>query len=270
MSPQRTIPATPSHTRPPSRPRNSNIRHRTPHPTCKQLTMQGFFPPTPAPLPPTTPITPPPTTTTPPLNPPPNTDTATDLTQTQLSVATQPAPPPPPDPLPPAQTILVNEKENQPWGDFWRLSSPTTSFHVFSKNTGTINPLNSDMLAITAELQTLGASVFAAQETNIHWDPASKNQIFQQCRQAASHVFLSTASSQEPSSDWYKPGGTLTLALSPCTSRIVKRGSDQVLGRWSYIEFAGKENTRLIVVSAYRVCNQKFDVASNTATAQQI
>jgi len=82
--------------------------------------------------------------------------------------------------------------------------------------------------------------------------------------------FLSTVSSQEPSSDWYKPGGTLTLALEPCTSWIVNCGSNQVFGRWSFIEFAGKDNTRLIVISSYWVCNQKFDAASNTAMAQQI
>ncbi len=171
---------------------------------------------------------------------------------------------------PSIQTPLVTDRGNDPWGDIWSIKSPRQAFRVFSKNTGTINPSNLDMRAITTELQHLGASVFAAQEPNIHWDPATMHQIYTQCRQAASHAFLATSCSQEPSPDWYKPGGTLLMALGPCTSRIVTRRSDLALGRWSFIEFAGKDGMRLVVVSAYRVCNQQFDAASNTASAQQI
>jgi len=36
------------------------------------------------------------------------------------------------------------------------------------------------------------------------------------------------------------------------------------------MEFIGKQDKQVIVVSGYRVCNQKFDAASNTTTAQQI
>jgi len=167
------------------------------------------------------------------------------------------------------QTSLDLARDNDPWGDIWRINSSTQSFRVFSKNTGTLNPSNLDMCTITTELHTLGASVFAAQETNIHWDPATMHQIYTQCRQATSHAFLATSCSQEPTSEWYKPGGTLLMALGPCTSRIVTRGSDLTLGRWSFIEFAGKDNMRLVVVSAYQVCNQQFDAVSNTASAQQ-
>jgi len=196
-------------------------------------------------------------------------DSSATLSESTPLVAPQTPPTSSPDSLL-QQEHLVNITENTLWGDIWSLNSSTNSFRVFSKNTRPINPLNIDMIAITTKLQSMGASVFAAQETNIHWDPATQYQIYTQCRQAAPHVFLSTASSQEPSSDWYKPGGTLMMALGPCTSRIVNRGSNQVLGHWSFIEVTGKDNTCLIVVSAYRVCNQKFDVTSNTATAQQI
>jgi len=36
------------------------------------------------------------------------------------------------------------------------------------------------------------------------------------------------------------------------------------------MEFIGKHEKRLIVISGYRVCNQQFDAASQTTTAQQI
>ncbi len=45
---------------------------------------------------------------------------------------------------------------------------------------------------------------------------------------------------------------------------------DKLLGRWSYVELVGQQNTKIIIVSAYHICNQKFDAASNTTTAQQV
>jgi len=127
-----------------------------------------------------------------------------------------------------------------------------------------------DMMAITHKLLHMGASVFAAQETNVHWDPASQYQLYTQCRQPHSQIHVVTACSQEPAPDWYKPGGTLLMAIGEWTSRIIQKGSDVNLGCWSYLELVGKHNKRIIVVSGYRVCNQKFDAASNTVSAQQI
>ncbi len=126
------------------------------------------------------------------------------------------------------------------------------------------------MIAITEELMSKGVSVFAAQETNIHWTPATTPMILSQAKRTTPHVAMSTSTSTEETDNWYKPGGTLVLALNQCTSRIIARGADTPLGRWSYLEFVGKANKRLIIVSAYQVCNQKFDTISDTASAQQI
>jgi len=126
------------------------------------------------------------------------------------------------------------------------------------------------MQAITHKLLHLGASVFAAQETNIHWDTITSYQIYQQCKSLAPQIKLTMASSQELAEDWYKPGGTMLLSLDPWTSRIVNTGSDTLLGQWTYQEFLGKNNKHVIVLSGYHVCNQKFDAASNTVSAQQI
>jgi len=51
-----------------------------------------------------------------------------------------------------------------------------------------MNPQNLDMQAITKELVQLNASVFAAQETNIHWDPITKYQIYQQSKRMAAQI----------------------------------------------------------------------------------
>jgi len=76
------------------------------------------------------------------------------------------------------QTTLYSDKRNDLWGDFWAIPTSARIFQIVSKNTGTINPQNLDMQAITHKLLHLGASIFVAQETNIHWDTITSYQIY--------------------------------------------------------------------------------------------
>jgi len=126
------------------------------------------------------------------------------------------------------------------------------------------------MQAITTELNHLHMSVFATQETNVNWDVDSRHQLVTQCRCTSPQIKIAMAMSAEKSSDWFKPGGTLLLALNQWTSRVTRYGNDPHLGCWSHMEFIGKNDKQLIVISAYQVCNQQFDAASQTTTAQQI
>ncbi len=219
-----------------------------------------------------------------PAPPPPNTE-ATMNNAAPDEIATPPSTPVPrtiPDsqndpqqPLPatPPNTIqqqLQSDKSNRPWGDTALFEKSTHSFRVVSKNTSTLNPHKLDMLAITEELMSKGVSVFAAQETNINWNKDTTPMILAQARRTTPHIALTTSTSCEQTENWYKPGGTMVLAINHCTSRLIDRGTDNSLGRWSYLEFVGKLNKRVIIVSAYQVCNQKFDATSDTASAQQI
>jgi len=168
------------------------------------------------------------------------------------------------------QQLLTMDKHNNPWGDIWAVPTMAHTIWIASKNTSTINPQSLDMQAITHKLCNLNFSVFSGQETSIHWDTLTSYEIYQQCKNTALQIKLTMASSQEPAVEWYKPGGTLLLTLNPWTSCIVLQGSDTILGRWTYQEFLRKNENRVIVVSGYHVCNQKFDASANTATAQQI
>jgi len=212
MNPPRTNPATSRIPRSTPRKCNSNIHQRTLQPIRKQLTLWGFVPQEirqqlPAPT-----LTPPPASS---LSPAPSQDMGNivNLLDSQQPGLILPIPAPTQEPVLSLQTSLVPARDNNSWGDIWSLNSTTQLFRVFSKNTGTLNPSHLDVRTITTELQNLGTSVFAALETNIHWDPATTHQIYTQCRQAASHAFLATSCSQEPSSDWHKPGGTLLRPL---------------------------------------------------------
>jgi len=80
---------------------------------------------------------------------------------------------------------------------------------------------------------------------------------------------MATSSSTDSAKGTHQPGGTLTLALGKWASRIIKWGSDEPLGWWSYLELVGQHRMRIMVVSAYRVCPQQFDATTTTITAQQ-
>jgi len=186
MCPQRINPATRRQRRIPMHP-PTLTNTTTPSPRInrsKQRTMFDFIRPTAHhpnhPIQQTVPATPTlqPQTVTPDENhiqTPPATPVAIDLTQQTPPSQTQP----PLSTTATHQQPFSPDKRNEPWGDMWALPMTAKLFRIVSKNTGTLNPQNLDMKAITNELVHLNASVFAAQETNIHWDPLTKYQIYQ-------------------------------------------------------------------------------------------
>jgi hypothetical protein len=68
-----------------------------------------------------------------------------------------------------------------------------------------------------------------------------------------------------------QPGGTLTLACNHWTSRVIEHGIDPYgLGRWSFLVLRGKGGIKILIVTAYRACQQTIQsVGHKTATAQQ-
>jgi len=189
-----------------------------------------------------------------------------------------PSTPPARLPLPPTtlpnddpllQRTLHNDRSNDPWGDVESYSDTPECFRVVSKNVSTLSPTTLDMTAMATELQRSNTSVFLAQETNTSWQPATLQSIHGQCAKVHRHLKLATSSSRDNPDVKHHPGGTLTMALGKWASRVIQSGTDEILGRWSYLEFVGKNDKRLIVLSAYRVCPQLFDATSLTATAQQ-
>jgi len=116
----------------------------------------------------------------------------------------------------------------------------------------------------------LGTSVFTAQETNVHWNEETSLHLCSQCQTATTQFRLATSTSTEKANDWFKSGGTLMMTLNQWTGCIISSRLDPVLGCWSYLEFIGKNDKYLVILSGYCVCNQQFDAASQTVMAQQI
>jgi len=136
----------------------------------------------------------------------------------QTPPETRMEPPPPPSQQPEA---LLNPTANDAWGDFVIVNHPHSFFSVVSKNVSTLNTYSLNMTAIATELQTMDASIFLAQETNMAWKPTTLQAIDSQCNSVFKHKKLATSSSNEKSNHRYQPGGTLTLALGKWASRVI-------------------------------------------------
>jgi len=55
----------------------------------------------------------------------------------------------------------------------------------------------------------------------------------------------------------YLPGGTFMATLGKYSSRVIQTGNDfSGLGRWTFVELAGKRDRRLIILNGYRVCKR--------------
>jgi len=167
------------------------------------------------------------------------------------------------------QRTLPLDKTNDGWGDLLNKANATGQFRVISKNVNTINPYSLDMVAISTELNTMHASIFCVQETNTAWTPPALQAFQHQCRTTYPHHKLAVSSSKEKNEGWFQPGGTATIALDAWANRVIGWGSDEILGRWSYLEMVGQHDKRVIIASAYRVCPQEYDATTNTSTAQQ-
>jgi len=235
MNPQRT---TPKH-HPPAPPHpEPNTHNRRPHTTPtqpQQQTLWGFIQhhlalQAPPHTPPMTSQPPTPANSQPPLNRTQATPLSTPVPIIDIHMSQQLQPHRLTTIPTHHQCPLNPERNNDPWGDYWAMTQPTNLFRLLSKNTGTINLQNLDMLAITLTLMNLSASVFAAQETNVHWDADTSYHLHTQCCRATQQVQLAMSTSAESASDWFKPGGTITMALNNWTNHVISKGTDQYLG----------------------------------------
>ena len=67
----------------------------------------------------------------------------------------------------------------------------------------------------------------------------------------------------------YQPKWISLLTQLNISGRIVKRGSDE-MGRYTWIQLNGKNNKKVIIITAYRVCKAGNSIGTHTAHMQQV
>jgi hypothetical protein len=72
-------------------------------------------------------------------------------------------------------------------------------------------------------------------------------------KQTFPHHILEMTSSSIAYKTPYKPGGTMILATEGITGRVTQQTSD-TLGRWTYLQMAGRNGRILNFITAYQVC----------------
>ena len=109
-------------------------------------------------------------------------------------------------------------------------------------------------------------------ETNINWShPHALPILGHLSKKVWTHSSHSVSHTKENFSALNQPGGTLTSICKKWTSRVIGKGKDPYgLGWGSYVIVRGKNNIKVLVITAYRVCTQSTNLAGpNISMSQQ-
>ena len=140
-------------------------------------------------------------------------------------------------------------------------------FAVHNTNGTKLGSIYSGLEEIDA-MDELGINILGLCETNNNWNTDSQLKLATLLNMKFGTG--QTVTSSAPSDDRiYLPGGTATMARGKIAGRVVKRIPDS-LGRYSYMTFRGKDNTGIIVITIYRVSqNRGTRTGPDTAYMQQ-
>ncbi len=158
------------------------------------------------------------------------------------------------------------------WGHVPETIDTSSIFRVILQNPNGIKPSVTDhnfMFSLHL-CNEIGAGAVCLAETNLNWHHKQHYAALSRCMHrnwpASKHQASIPA---EAFFGDYQPGGTLTLIVDRWTSRVQSSGMDPYgLGRWSYIVLRGKKDINLCIVTAYRVCKDKY-TGPKTAYQQQ-
>ena len=129
--------------------------------------------------------------------------------------------------------------------------------------------------AICKETLNIQADLMCGAEHNLDTIKSYvRNTLYATAKRTLEHHQLAIASSDLPSSNNYKPGGTFILASGDICGKILGKSINDPMGRWTQLRIAGRDNLVLNVFCAYQVCKKNVKTAMKkdkfTAIAQQI
>jgi len=150
--------------------------------------------------------------------------------------------------------------EDPYWGQSYRTKSPKTIRIWYTNPCGV--GLDSDDVKSHASFSFLHhkskADIVCLAETNVHWKRlTSKNSIYNRLKRLWNSFQYSTSHNKHESLGVGQRGGTCTFCVDQTSYRLAKKGVDPSgLGRWSWIEFHGKDQYKTRVYTAYRPGNK--------------
>jgi hypothetical protein len=133
--------------------------------------------------------------------------------------------------------------------------------HMVGCNVDGVKPfgINEKLETTAVRLRHLQAGSACLIKTNVEWHKYeyinTTASVFRK-EFGSARVELGTLSEKVETSH-YNPGVTVSVALGPWVHRVVETDKDPTgCGRCTYITYAGEENKRTTVITAYRVGDQ--------------
>ncbi len=160
------------------------------------------------------------------------------------------------------------------WGHELESIDPTITFRILLQNPNGLK-LQSEFeeFALGVKISyTLGAGVISLTETNTNWNqPYHLKQVTKAFRDKWKTMTFQASQHPEHFHQQSQRGGTLQVLTEQWVSRLQTKGIDPYgLGRWSYMTLGGKGNKKVVIISAYRVCNTTLNSSGDcTAYMQQ-
>ena len=179
--------------------------------------------------------------------------------------------------LPPAFMTRYGDKSNEPcnetWGDNFTTKSQNSIRIWYTNPNGLgLNPNNTKSHnAFSFMYHKSKADVLCLAETNLRWPSLRHNSRLNSRIRTFFHDFYSSVSyNRHEDNGLCQRGGTCTIVFNQLSHRSHRSGSDPTgLGRWSWVQFQGKQGHFTRVITAYRPCRPPTMTALTTTWDQQ-
>jgi len=166
----------------------------------------------------------------------------------------------------------VSSTDPDTWGHIPESIDTTSTFRLILTNPNGIHPSVTypDFMFSLHLCNEIRAGAICLAETNLNWHHSQHHAALRRCLQKnwpASKYQISVP--DEIFLGNYQPGGTTTLIVDRWTSRVIGSGMDpHGLGRRAFVMLRGKQDINICIISAYRVCDDKY-TGPKTAYQQQ-
>lgn len=154
--------------------------------------------------------------------------------------------------------LLQNSSQQQSpklgaWGDDINTISDEDVCFIF-QNVNGITSSTGLHEALKSKMVALGGTVTALAETNVNW------QNFNFCdkwetllQQSYASLHFSHSSCDEGKRRKLQRGGTSMVCNYRLGAKLMDKGCDSLLGRWSWMKFRGRQGTKVLIITAYQV-----------------
>jgi hypothetical protein len=166
----------------------------------------------------------------------------------------------------------ITEADPEVWGHMPEQIDTSATFQILLQNPNGIQPsvTKPEFLFSLHISHEIGVGALCLAETNLNWHHSQHKFVLKCClHQNWQSSKFQTSVPDEVFLGNYQPGGTATIVVDCWTSCVLNSGMDPYgLGRWSYVILRGKSDTNICIITAYRVCNDRY-TGPKTAYQQQ-